>query len=184
MEHETKAWSRSGSDDANPVSITPFNAHNEKHDEKTVYGGGGGDIENGHLTEVEVDLGRVLVEGDEIEGDWDADTSPFAAVRAVVPETDDPDMPVNTFRAWFLGIVFVFVGAGVDQFFSFRYPGVHIVALVAELLAYPLGVGLANVLPISRWNPDRHFNVKEHALVTIMSNVSFGFGSADATNII
>lgn len=33
-------------------------------------------------------------------------------------------------------------------------------------------------------NPDRHFNIKEHALVTIMSNVSFGFGSADATNII
>lgn len=57
-------------------------------------------------------------------------------------------------------------------------------ALVAELLAYPLGVALANVLPISRFNPDRHFNIKEHALVTIMSNVSFGFGSADSTNIV
>ncbi len=33
---------------------------------------------------------------------------------------------------------------------------------------------LANILPISRWNPDRHFNIKEHALITIMSNVSFG----------
>lgn len=60
----------------------------------------------------------------------------------------------------------------------------HIVSLVAELLAYPLGVGIAHALPISRFNPDRHFNIKEHALVTIMSNVSFGFGSADATNII
>lgn len=61
----------------------------------------------------------------------------------------------------------------------------HIVSLVAELLAYPLGVGLAHALPLhARWNPDRHFNIKEHALVTIMSNVSFGFGSADATNII
>lgn len=80
--------------------------------------------------------------------------------------------------------VFVFLGAGVNQFFGLRYPGVHIVSLVAELIAYPLGVFLAHVLPISRWNPDRHFNIKEHALVTIMSNVSFGFGSADATNII
>jgi hypothetical protein len=102
MEHETKAWSRSGSDDANPVSVTPFNTYNEKRNETTAHGG---DVENGHLTELEVDLGRVLGEGEEVDGDWDADTSPFAAVRAVVPETDDPDMPVNTFRAWFLGIV-------------------------------------------------------------------------------
>lgn len=78
----------------------------------------------------------------------------------------------------------MFLGAGVNQFFSLRYPGVHIVSLVAELLAYPLGVGLASILPIGRLNPDRNFNIKEHALVTIMSNVSFGFGSADATNII
>lgn len=62
------------------------------------------DIINGHLIELEVDLSRVIAE-DDVEGDWDADTSPFPAVRAVVPETDDPEMPVNTFRAWFLGIV-------------------------------------------------------------------------------
>lgn len=144
---------------------------------------GVGDIVDGHLVELEVDLARVIAE-DDVEGDWDADTSPFPAVRAVVPETDDPEMPVNTFRAWFLGIVFVFLGAGINQFFALRYPGVHIVSLVAELIAFPLGVALARLLPISRFNPDRHFNVKEHALITIMSNVSFGFGSADATNII
>ncbi len=148
---------------------------------------GGQDLETqsqdgGHLIELEVDLSRVLEK--EEQGGWDADTSPFPEVRAVVPETDDPAMPVNTFRAWFLGIIFVFIGAGVNQFFSLRYPGVHIVALVAELLAYPLGVMLATTLPICRLNPDRHFNIKEHVLVTIMSNVSFGFGSADATNII
>ncbi|KAH9896261.1 OPT family small oligopeptide transporter [Xylariomycetidae sp. FL2044] len=139
---------------------------------------------DGHLAELEVDLGQVLVSKEEGEGDWDADTSPFPAVRAVVPETDDAGIPVNTFRAWFLGIVFVFLGAGVNQFFSMRYPGVRIVSLVAELLAFPLGVALAKLLPLGRLNPDRHFNIKEHALVTIMSNVSFGFGSADATNLI
>lgn len=62
------------------------------------------EILNGHLVELEVDLARVIGE-DDVEGDWDADTSPFPAVRAVVPESDDPEMPVNTFRAWFLGIV-------------------------------------------------------------------------------
>lgn len=68
------------------------------------YDGSGSDIVNGHLIELEVDLSRVIGE-DDVEGDWDADTSPFPAVRAVVPETDDPAMPVNTLRAWFLGIV-------------------------------------------------------------------------------
>ncbi len=62
------------------------------------------EIANGHLLDLEVDIGDVLARGEE-EGDWDADTSPFTAVRAVVPETDDPAIPVNTFRAWFLGIV-------------------------------------------------------------------------------
>lgn len=61
------------------------------------------ELEHGHLAELEVDLDRVL--GEEEEGEYEADTSPFPAVRAVVPETDDTDIPVNTFRAWFLGIV-------------------------------------------------------------------------------
>ena len=69
-------------------------------------------------------------------------------------------MPVNTFRMWFLGIVFTMVGSGINQFFSLRYPSVHIVSLVAELLAYPFGCALAKVLPICFLNPDRHFNIK------------------------
>lgn len=63
------------------------------------------ELENGHLVELEVDLGGVLAHQDGEEGDYSADTSPFPAVRAVVPETDDTGMPVSTFRAWFLGIV-------------------------------------------------------------------------------
>lgn len=62
------------------------------------------ELENGHLAELEVDIGRVLSKVED-EGDYDADTSPFPQVRAVVPETDDTAIPINTFRAWFLGIV-------------------------------------------------------------------------------
>lgn len=83
----------------------------------------------------------------------------------------------------------------VNQFFSLRYPAVHIVSLVAELLAFPMGVFLAHVLPLwtvdlgplGKWciNPDRHFNIKEHVVITIMSNVTIGYaGGADATGII
>jgi len=95
---------------------------------------------------------------------------------------------------WLIGLIFTMLGAGINNFFSLRYPSVHIVSLVAELVAYPCGVFLAHVLPLweinlgplGRWcvNPDRHFNIKEHALITIMSNVSIGFGSADATQIL
>lgn len=80
----------------------------EKKGRHNVYDDAESEILHGHLTELEVDLARVIAE-DDTEGDWEADTSPFPAVRAVVPETDDTEMPVNTFRAWFLGIVSVLI---------------------------------------------------------------------------
>jgi hypothetical protein len=45
---------------------------------------------------------------------------------------------------------------------------------------------IVNLRPFGQWylNPDRHFNIKEYAVITIMSNGSFGFGSADSTSII
>lgn len=65
-----------------------------------------------------------------------------------------------------------------------RYPSVTITSLVAQLLSFPLGCLLAHSLPVKtfkvfgRWdfvlNPDTHFNIKEHAVITIMSNLSFG----------
>ena len=75
------------------------------------------------------------------------------------------------------------LGTGVNQFFSMRYPSVTITSLVAQLLSYPVGCFFAKALPImkvrlfGRWdldiNPDHHFNIKEHAVITIMSNLSF-----------
>lgn len=140
------------------------------------------------------------------------DMSLTIVVRAVIPSVDDPEIPINSLRMWLLGIVFTIVcrhqsvvcyecyanviklGSGINQFFSLRYPSVHIVSLVAELVAYPCGVFLAKILPVYSvnlgflgiWciNPDHHFNIKEHAIITIMSNVSFGYGSADSTAIL
>ena len=65
------------------------------------------DVEVGSSDDAErgAEIFDVEIKDDGMEGDYDADTSPFAAVRAVVPDTDDPDMPVNTLRAWVLGIV-------------------------------------------------------------------------------
>ncbi|KND87135.1 Glutathione transporter 1 [Tolypocladium ophioglossoides CBS 100239] len=120
--------------------------------------------------------------------------SPYPEVRAVVEPTDDPTIPVNTFRVWFLGTVFAIIGTGINQFFSLRYPGISIASSVAQHLAYPCGVFMAKVLPEKKiplgplaftLNPGP-FNQKEHMAITIMSNVSYGGynGTADVTYII
>ncbi|KAJ9409496.1 hypothetical protein DTO045G8_2851 [Paecilomyces variotii] len=125
-----------------------------------------------------------------VEYTVESDNSPYMEVRANVPNTDDPSIPVNTVRMWFLGVVFTLVGTGINQFFSMRYPSVTITSLVAQLVSYPVGCMLAKSLPLKtfrlfgRWNfvlnPDHHFNIKEHAVITIMSNLSFGQSWASA----
>ncbi|RHZ53120.1 small oligopeptide transporter, OPT family [Aspergillus thermomutatus] len=113
---------------------------------------------------------------------YEADDSPFPEVRAVVQPVDDVSLPVNTVRVWVIGIVFTIVGSGLNQFFSLRQPSVSISALVAQLVAYPVGCAWARWVPLGWVNQNRHFNIKEHALITIMANVSFG--SAAATQVI
>ncbi|KAF9042221.1 small oligopeptide transporter [Panaeolus papilionaceus] len=114
------------------------------------------------------------------------DESPYPEVRSAVANTDDPDMPVSTFRTWVIGLAWAIILPGLNQFFFFRFPSVTINGLVAQLLAYPIGRAAAAFLP--NWkifgvaiNPGP-FTVKEHVLITIMATV--GAGSAYATDII
>jgi hypothetical protein len=46
--------------------------------------------------------------------------SPYLEVRAAVSSVDDPLMPVNTFRVWFLGIFFVLLTSGLNQVLVLR----------------------------------------------------------------
>lgn len=48
-------------------------------------------------------------ESENVEYTIDSDNSPYLEVRANVPNTDDPTLPVNTLRMWFLGVVFTLV---------------------------------------------------------------------------
>ncbi|KAG8726233.1 hypothetical protein FRC12_023583, partial [Ceratobasidium sp. 428] len=118
-------------------------------------------------------------------GDLEED-SPYPEVRSAVANTDDPDMPANTFRAWVLGIIWAILLPGLNQFFFFRYPSVTIGNLVAQLISYPMGRFLAYVLPRRRifgidLNPGP-FSIKEHVLITVMATV--GATSAYATDIV
>jgi hypothetical protein len=134
-----------------------IDSHNEKHDAVTA-----------------ITINEELVE-----------TSQYPEVDAATEPTDDPSLPAGTFRAWFLGFLFVIVGSGMNLIFSLREPSIAINSLVAQLCAYPLGVGMAKILPKREWNVFGYrfslnpgpFNKKEHAIIVIMANVTFG-GSA------
>ena len=54
------------------------------------------------------------------------DESPYPEVRSAISNTDDPTMPSSTFRAWVVGLIWVVLISGVNQFFFFRYPTVFI----------------------------------------------------------
>ncbi|KAG8831066.1 hypothetical protein FRC18_007173 [Serendipita sp. 400] len=132
------------------------------------------------------------------------DDSPYPEVRAAVANTDDVSMPANTFRMWLLGMLFTVLIAGLNQFFSMRYPSIQITALVAQLVALPAGkvcerIFTARYFTITLPNFSRRpgdawthryrftlnpgpFNIKEHCLITVMANVVAG--GAYATDII
>ncbi|KAG6008048.1 hypothetical protein E4U21_005061 [Claviceps maximensis] len=112
--------------------------------------------------------------------------SPYLEVRTSIPPTDDPDLPVNTIRAWFLGIVLCTITAAFNVLLSVNRTPANITSTIVQLVAYPLGVGLAKVLP----NKERHvfglkfnlnpgpFNVKEHTIITVMTAAGSTFSLA------
>ncbi|TFK38368.1 oligopeptide transporter [Crucibulum laeve] len=114
------------------------------------------------------------------------DDSPYPEVRSAVANTDDPTIPVSTFRSWVLGLIFAIIIPGLNQFFFFRYPSVTVTSIVGQLLIFPLGRAWARILPDVTIlgvaiNPGP-FSIKEHVLATIMASV--GSGSAYATDIV
>ncbi|EJT76705.1 hypothetical protein GGTG_06621 [Gaeumannomyces tritici R3-111a-1] len=108
-----------------------------------------------------------------------AATSPYEEVRAAVREIDGEE-PSNTLRAWVIGLVFVTVVSGVNMFLSMRSPAITIPAVVVILVAYPVGMLWAKVMPARtfstfglEWslNPGP-FSIKEHAVITLMAKIT------------
>lgn len=107
-------------------------------------------------------------------------------VRASVSNIDDPDMPVLTIRMWVISLVLTTLAGGANMFFIFRYPAPSISPTIVVLIAWPLGKLMAATLPIRTFylpswlgeyafslNPGV-YNIKEHTLTSIMSNVAIG----------
>ncbi|KAF7335307.1 OPT oligopeptide transporter [Mycena sanguinolenta] len=109
------------------------------------------------------------------------DESPYPEVRAAVANTDDPSMPVNTFRMWFLGILLTILLAGINQVFYYRSPSVFISSIVGQLISLPMGKLLEWVLPTTQFKTFNYvwslnpgpFNIKEHVCITVMINIAY-----------
>ncbi|CAL1696243.1 unnamed protein product [Somion occarium] len=116
----------------------------------------------------------------EAEEDYE-DESPYAEVRAAISNTDDPSMPVNTFRMWFIGIIITIVMSSFNHVMSLRWPSVGISPLVVQLIALPIGKLFEWVLPTTKFNTLGYqwsfnpgpFNIKEHTVITVMANLLY-----------
>ncbi|CAH8304862.1 unnamed protein product [Eruca vesicaria subsp. sativa] len=126
------------------------------------------------------------------------ENSPVREVALTVPITDDPSLPVLTFRMWVLGTLSCILLSFLNQFFWYRREPLTISAISAQIAVVPLGRLMAARITDrvffqgSKWeftlNPgssrtdQRPFNVKEHVLITIFANA--GAGSVYAIHII
>ncbi|MCD7457465.1 oligopeptide transporter 4 [Datura stramonium] len=129
--------------------------------------------------------------------DNDDDESPIEEVRLTVTNTDDPTLPVWTFRMWFLGLFSCCLLSFLNQFFSYRTEPLIITQITVQVATLPIGHFLATVLPTTKFrlpgfgsrlfslNPGP-FNMKEHVLISIFANAgsAFGNGSAYAVGIV
>ncbi|KAL2254488.1 UNVERIFIED_CONTAM: Oligopeptide transporter 4 [Sesamum indicum] len=126
--------------------------------------------------------------------DFVEDESPIEEVRLTVTNTDDPTLPVWTFRMWFLGLLSCALLSFLNQFFAYRTEPLLITQITVQVATLPIGHFLAAVLPETKFrfggrvfslNPGP-FNMKEHVLISIFANAgsAFGNGSAYAVGIV
>ncbi|RCV35193.1 hypothetical protein SETIT_7G220900v2 [Setaria italica] len=127
--------------------------------------------------------GRVAAVG----GD-DDDVELVEQVRLTVPTTDDPTLPVWTFRMWTIGVVSCALLSFFNQFFAYRSEPIIISQITVQVAALPVGHFMARALPDKKFsafgrewsmNPGP-FNVKEHVLICVFANAGAAFGNGGA----
>ena len=124
-------------------------------------------------------------------GESSDDRCPVEEVALVVPETDDPTLPVLTFRAWVLGLGSCVLLIFLNTFFTYRTQPLTISAILMQISVLPIGKFMAATLPRKEYsllgwrfslNPGP-FNMKEHVIITIFANCGVSFGGGDAYSI-
>eukprot|EP00253_Pinus_taeda_P001021 PITA_01021 len=143
------------------------------------------------VTEKEEEERLIPIKEDPTTEDEYDEQSPIEQLALTVPTTDDPGIPVMTFRMWVLGILSCVILSFLNQFFGYRREPLTITAISAQIVVLPLGQLMAATMTRkkfftgSKWefslNPGP-FNMKEHVLITIFA--SAGAGSVQAIHIV
>lgn len=84
------------------------------------------------------------------------------------------------------------LGSALNMLFSMRAPSIIINTLVIQLVAWPIGLAWDLVMPNRQFRIGRlkfnlkpgPFNMKEHTIIVVMANASFGNGQAYSTDTI
>ncbi|KAK9238778.1 OPT oligopeptide transporter protein-domain-containing protein [Lipomyces kononenkoae] len=105
--------------------------------------------------------------------------SPYPEVRSVCSPTDDPTIPVETFRAYAIGIFWVAVAGFVNQILYYRQPHFSLTSQVLQLLLVPFGQFAAKFVPawkirVWKWTVNLNpgpWTFKEQMFATIITNV-------------
>ncbi|KAG0474764.1 hypothetical protein HPP92_014450 [Vanilla planifolia] len=133
----------------------------------------------------------MAMKNDLVDGGEEDEVSPIEQVRLTVATTDDPSLPVWTFRMWFLGLLSCAVMSFLNQFFTYRTEPLVITQITVQVASLPAGHFLARVLPRNKFrlpgfgnrlfslNPGP-FNMKEHVLISIFANAGYAFGNGNA----
>lgn len=100
--------------------------------------------------------------------------------------SDDPNLPIWTFRMWFLSIGLSCFGAVLGQIFYFRPQPVSVSQPFLQIVSYVMGKALEEIIPgpgknalfktsdtrFWRFMNPGHFNIKEHVAITIMASTA------------
>ncbi|PBK87532.1 OPT oligopeptide transporter [Armillaria gallica] len=93
----------------------------------------------------------------------------------VISTRDDPDLPIVTFRAIFLGFGLSAFSSVLATIYTFKPQNASVSQLFCLIIAYVLGTGMAGLIPISGYwrylNPGP-FNIKEHTAIVIMASTA------------
>jgi len=117
--------------------------------------------------------------------------SPYPEVRAAVRNYDDGSQ-ANTPRAWIIGLLWTTIGSAINMLFSLRNPSISLTPVVTLLLSYPFGIAWQYTMPSRKFKTFGYtwslnsgpFNMKEHTLIVIMANASFGGTTAYSTDVL